>query len=77
VIASPLTASSACIERAANAKPSFIQHMLINHCGFDIFVAQEFLYCSDIVVVLQKLGGKTMAKGMTTDALVNTCQTFS
>jgi hypothetical protein len=44
---------------------------------FDILMPQEFLNRADIVVVLQKLCGKAMAKSMTTDSLVDTCQTSS
>ena len=74
-IALLISASSTSIQRTANSATSFIQNMGINHGGFDILMAQEFLNGTDIVVILQKLGGKAMAKSMTTDSLVDTGQT--
>jgi hypothetical protein len=42
--------------------------MGINHRGFDIFVAEEFLDGADVVAVLQEVSGKGVPKGVTTDA---------
>jgi hypothetical protein len=38
--------------------------MGVNHGGFDIFVAQQFLDGADVVAVLQEMSGKTMAEGV-------------
>jgi hypothetical protein len=65
--------SSTSIPRTANATPTFIQNISVNHGSFDILVPQEFLNRADIVVVLQKLRGKAMTKGMAIDSLVDIC----
>jgi hypothetical protein len=44
--------------------------MGVDHRGFDIFMAEEFLHGADIVAMLQQLRRKTMAKGMTTDSFI-------
>ena len=44
--------------------------MGVDHGGFDIFVAEEFLHGADVVSVLEQVGGVTMAKYMRGDALV-------
>ena len=41
--------------------------MGINHRGFDIFMTEQFLDGADIVAVLQEVGGKGMAEGVTTN----------
>lgn len=38
--------------------------MCINHRGRDIFVAQQFLHCADVVAILQEVGREAVAKGM-------------
>lgn len=43
--------------------------MGVNHGGFDIFVAQQFLDGADVVAVLQEMSGKTIAEGVATDPL--------
>jgi hypothetical protein len=40
--------------------------MGINHRGFDILVAEQFLDGADVGVVLQEVSGEGMAKGVTT-----------
>jgi hypothetical protein len=50
------------IHRAAHTFAPLIEDMGIYHSGFDILVAQEFLYSSDIVSVLQQVRGEGMPK---------------
>lgn len=55
---------SKAIHRTSNASPAPIQHMSINHCGFDVFVAEQFLDGSDVIAVLKQVGGERMPQGM-------------
>ncbi len=43
--------------------------MGVNHGGFDIFVAQQFLDGADVVAILQEVGGEAVTKGVATDPL--------
>jgi hypothetical protein len=43
------------VRRATYAFAAPIENMVIDHRGFDIVVAQEFLYGSDIIPVLQQM----------------------
>ena len=45
--------------------------MGVNHGGFDIFVAEEFLDGANFVAVLEEMGGKAMSKGMTANLFRN------
>jgi len=40
---------------------STLQHMGRDHGGTHVLVSQEFLHRTDIVAVLQKMGGETVA----------------
>ena len=42
---------------------SFVKNMSVDHRGFDIIVAQEFLNRPDIITALQQMGSKGMAEG--------------
>jgi hypothetical protein len=42
------------VQRATHAFAAPIENMYIDHRGFDIVAAQEFLYGSDIINVLHK-----------------------
>ena len=41
--------------------------MGVDHGGFDVFVAEEFLDGSDVVAVLEEVGGEGMAEGVRAD----------
>jgi hypothetical protein len=43
-----------------------LQHVGVEHRRLDIFVTQEFLDGSDIIAVLQQMGGKRMAARIAT-----------
>ena len=44
--------------------------MGVDHGGFDVFVAKEFLDGADVVAVLEEVGGETMAKGVGADTFL-------
>ncbi len=48
------TAAPEPVQRAANTFAAPIENMGIDHRGFDIVVAQEFLYGSDIITVIHQ-----------------------
>ena len=41
--------------------------MGVDHGGADVFVSEQFLDGADVVAVLEEVGGKGVAKGMTGD----------
>src|SRR5512136_578475 len=41
-----------------------LEHMGVDHGGFDILVTEQFLDGTDVVTILEKLGGEGMAEGM-------------
>ena len=45
--------------------------MGINHGGFDVFVAEEFLDGADVVAALEEVGGEGVAEGVGRNALVD------
>ena len=59
------------VQWAANSSSAFVQNMGINHGGTDVFVAQQFLNCTNIVSVLQEMGGEAVTKCMTADEFIN------
>lgn len=48
--------------------------MGVDHRRFYVFMPQQFLDSANIVMVLQKMSGKTMAERVATDPLINPCQ---
>jgi hypothetical protein len=44
--------------------------MSIDHGGFDIFVAEEFLDGADVIAVLEQVGGEGVAEGVATDRFI-------
>ena len=59
------------IERAANGHGTAIEDVGVDHGGLDVFMAEQFLDCSNIVPILQQMGGKAVPEGVGADALVN------
>ena len=47
--------------------------MGVDHGGAHVFMAEELLDGTDVVTVLEQVGGKTVAKGVGGDALVKAC----
>jgi hypothetical protein len=60
-----------------NTLSASIEDVGVDHGGFDIFVAEEFLDGADVVAVLEQVGGKGVAESVATDALLDTCGTDS
>lgn len=48
------------IEWTADPTPTTLQHVRIDHRRGDIFVSQEFLYGTDIRLLLQQVSGKAV-----------------
>ena len=46
----------------------------VDHGGFDVFVAEEFLDGSDIVAGLEEVGGEGVAEGVGGDVFVDFCE---
>ena len=53
--------TSARVKWAMDPTSSTLQHMGIDHGGTHVLVSQEFLHRTDIVAVLQQMGGETVA----------------
>jgi len=48
------------VERAGHAAASLVQHVRVDHRGFDARMAQEFLDRPDIIPVFQQMGSETV-----------------
>jgi len=51
------------VEGGFDGKAAAVEDVGIYHCGFDVFVAEEFLDGADVVAALQKVGGEAMPDG--------------
>ena len=58
------------IKQANDTSSTAIENMGGDHCGFDIFVSEEFLDGADVVAALQEVGGEGVAEGVTAVRLV-------
>lgn len=47
--------------------------MGVDHGGFDIFVAEEFLDGANVVARFKEVGGETVAEGVACGVFVNAC----
>jgi len=45
----------------------------VDHGGFDVFVAEQFLHGANVVAILEQVGGETVAEGVRGDAFVDFC----
>ena len=52
------------IEGATDSKGSTINHVCIDHRGAEIFVTEEVLNGTDIVIVFEEVGCEAVTKGM-------------
>lgn len=55
------------VERAAHGEAALVEDVGVEHRGFDVGVAKQFLDGADVIAVLQQVGGKAVAKGMWAD----------
>src|SRR5580704_16899015 len=58
--------SNQSVQRAFDPHRTLAQDMRVKHRGPNVRVPQQFLNRADIVARLQKMGGETVAEGMTT-----------
>ena len=61
------------IQRAAYGFWPAVEHMGIDHCGFDILMTKKFLNGADIIACFKQVSGKAMAKGVRADIFMNSC----
>jgi len=57
------------VQRAADGEAALVEDMGVDHSGFDVGVAEEFLDGANVVAVLQEVGGEAVAEGVGADAL--------
>ena len=62
------------IHRTTNAGWSAVQDMRIYHGGIDFLVSQEFLYCPDVVFVLDQMGCKGIAERVAPGSFCHTAR---
>tara|TARA_R110000868_G_scaffold196920_1_gene442990 strand:- start:6802 stop:7101 length:300 start_codon:yes stop_codon:yes gene_type:complete len=60
-------------QRALHTGKALAQHMGIDLSGSYISMAQERLYRAYVAATAEKLGSESVAKGMATGGLANTC----
>jgi len=56
------------VEGATDGEATAVENVSVDHCGFDVFVTQEFLDGADVVAVLQQVGGERVAEGVAGNA---------
>lgn len=61
------------IQRAAYGFRPAVEHMGIDHCGFDILVTAKFLNGADIIACFKQVSVKAMAEGMRANIFMNSC----
>ena len=61
--------SALLIQWAAHGQSAAIQHVGVDHRRLDILVTEQFLHSADVVVGLQQVCSKGMAKRMRADGL--------
>ena len=60
------------IQGAADGEATSIEDVGVDHGCLDVFVAEEFLDCPDVITGLEQVGGEGMTEGMTSDVFVDT-----
>ncbi len=55
------------IQRALDGKGAAFHHMGVDHGGADVFVAEQFLDCADVVAGLKQVRCEGMAQGVGRD----------
>jgi len=48
--------------------------MGVDHGGFDILVAEQFLDSANVVAILEQVGGEGVTESVGSDTLINLCQ---
>jgi len=57
------------VEWAADGEAALVEDVGVDHGGFDVGVAEEFLDGANVVAILQEVGGEAVAEGVGADAL--------
>ena len=52
------------VQWATNAETRFVEHMCVNHCDGDIFVAQKLLNGANVVARFEQMCSETVAEGI-------------
>ena len=60
------------VERTAHGEATLVEDVSVDHRGFDIGVAKQFLDGTDVIAILQQVGGEAVAEGVGADALGDT-----
>jgi hypothetical protein len=63
------------IEGASDAKAGAILYMRIDHGSTQVFVAEEFLYCSDIAAFFEEVGRERVSQRVAGCRFHDTCGT--
>ena len=58
------------VKRGFDGEAAALEDVGVDHGGFDILVAEQFLDGADVVAILQKVGGEAVTEGMRGDGLV-------
>ncbi len=61
------------VEGGFDREAAALEDVGIDHCGFDVFVAEEFLNGANVVVVLEEVGGKGMPEGVRSNVFIYFC----
>ena len=61
------------VSGAHNSQAAAVEQVRVNLSGTDIGMPEEFLDCADIVASLEKLGRKTVAKGVGGSVFRDSC----
>ena len=56
------------VEGAFDSKSAALEDVSVDHGGSYVFVPQQFLNSTDVVTILEEMGGETVSKGMARDA---------
>ncbi len=59
------------IEGAADGQGASVEHVGVDHSGFDVFVPKQFLHGADVVAIFEQGGGEGMPECMGGDTLGN------
>ena len=62
------------IEGGFDGEAATLKNVSVDHGGFDILVAEEFLDSANVVTGLEEMGGETVAKGVRGDVFVDFCE---
>ena len=62
------------VKRGTDGGSATIEHVGVDHGGFDILVPKQFLYRANIVAVFEEVCGEAVSKNMGCNGFVYFCQ---